>query len=258
MKKTITITLIISLMFFIMLIIFDLINITKIIPLSYNYDWLGFIGTFISGVATLILGIVSIKQNGFLSEANKKILGNDMISNCFSKIDIEKENYMDYTSDTYTSDNGLKMSNVKPVDNNNYYHKLIIQMSDTNDLPLSLGHIKELKIEYTDEFSNLKENFIYKPVNDNYIKLEVTPKTNKMTYYLPICLLDNPKNLKEIEKENSLRITFIMSIKNSFNVVSTNEYTIILNKGNKIVNSDWIQYSLSGRKIYFKNITYEE
>ena len=68
MKKTITITLIISLMFFIMLIIFDLINITKIIPLSYNYDWLGFIGTFISGVATLILGIVSIKQNDTLSD----------------------------------------------------------------------------------------------------------------------------------------------------------------------------------------------
>lgn len=257
--KKIGITLMVSLiMFFIMLIVFDLINITKIIPLSHNYDWLGFIGTFISGVATLILGIISIKQNDTLSKANKKILNNDMISNCFSKIDIEKENYMNYTTDKYITDNGLKMCNVKSTDKNDYYHKLIIQISDINDLPLSLGHIEELNIEYTDEFSSLRKIFTYKPVNDNYIKLEVTTKTNKMIYSLPICLLDNSKNLKEIEKENLLRITFIMSIKNSFNVVSTSEYTIVLNKENKNENTNLIKYSLLDRKVYFKNITYEE
>lgn len=106
-KKLIETTLILSLFFFIILIIFDLINITRLIPLSSNYDWLGFIGTFISGIATLVLGIVSIKQNDALYEANKKMISNDMISNCFSKIDIEKINYMDHTKTLYSTDYGI-------------------------------------------------------------------------------------------------------------------------------------------------------
>ena len=258
MKKLIEATLIISLFFFIILIIFDLINITRLIPLSSNYDWLGFIGTFISGIATLVLGIVSIKQNDALSEANKKMLSNDMISNCFSKIDIEKINYMDNTKNLYNTDYGIELVNSECNIKNKYYHKLILHINDSNDLPLSFGYIKELKIEhdYTDDLTTFRKESVYKPINDKFIKLEVTPASNRITYYLPICLLDDAKNLKEIENNNSLRITFYMSIKNSFNVISNGEYTIVLNKG-KLV-SDWTEYTLYGRKIYFKDIVYED
>jgi len=258
LKKLIRIILIFALIFFILTIIFDLINITRFIPLSSKYDWLGFIGTFISGLATLILGIVSIKQNKALSEANKKMLNNDMISNCFSKIDIEKTNYMDNTKTLYNADYGIELINPECTIENKYYHKLILQINDSNDLPLSFGYIRELKIEhnYTDDLTTFRKESIYKPINEKYIKLEVTPSSNKITYYLPICLLDDAKNLKEIENNNSLRITFYMSIKNSFNVISNGEYTIVLNKG-KLV-SDWTEYTLYGRKIYFKDIVYED
>ena len=258
MKKLIKTTLIISLIFFIMLITFDLINITRLIPLSSNDDWLGFIGTFISGIATLVLGIISIKQNDALSEANKKMLSNDMISNCFSKIDIEKINYMDHTKTLYSTDYGIELLNTECTMENKYYHKLILQINDSNDLPLSFGYIKELKIEhdYTDDLTTYRKESVYKSLNEKFIKLEVTPVSNRITYYVPICLLDDAKNLKEIEKNNSLRITFTMSIKNSFNVISSGEYTIVLNKG-KLV-SDWTEYTLYGRKIYFKDIVYDD
>ena len=175
MKRVIRITLLLALIFFIILIIFDLINITKYIPLSPKYDWLGFLGTFISGMATLILGMVSIKQNDALSEANKKMLNNDMISNCFSKIDIEKNNYMDNTKTLYNADYGIELINPQCTKEKKYYHKLILQINDSNNFPLSFGYIKELKIEhdYTDDLTTFRKESIYKPINEKYIKLEV-------------------------------------------------------------------------------------
>ncbi len=64
----------------ILIIFLDLFNITSIIPLTNKYDWLGFLGAYISGICTLFLGIISIKQNDTLSNVNKKMLNNDMIA----------------------------------------------------------------------------------------------------------------------------------------------------------------------------------
>ncbi|MBQ3475614.1 MAG: hypothetical protein IJH20_05535 [Bacilli bacterium] len=75
------------------LIVLDFINITKYFPFTKSYDWLSFFGAYISGLCTLILGIVSIKQNNTLSNLNKKMLNNDVVSSSFSKIDVENEHF---------------------------------------------------------------------------------------------------------------------------------------------------------------------
>lgn len=48
-----------------------------------------------------------------------------------------------------------------------------------------------------------------------------------------------------------------MSIKNSFNVISTGEYTLELNKVHKLADLNWTEYQLRARKIYYKDIIYE-
>ena len=253
--KILNITFIIMLLLFIFIVILDLVNITGFISLSSKYDWLGFVGTYISGMATLILGIISIKQNETLSDVNKEMLHNDMISNCFSKIDVEKTNYIDNVNIPYKSDYGLEMHNINSDITNKYYRRLILQISDSNDLPLTSGYIKKLKIDY--DGSSGKNEVIYKPIKNKYIKLEVTPNTQDLTYYLPVCLLDNKSKLNELEKSTFLKITLVMSIKNSFNVISTGEYTLELNKVHKLADLNWTEYQLRARKIYYKDIIYE-
>ena len=110
-KKCIT-TLIIILVLIIPLVfmILDLFNITKIIPLTSKYDWLAFIGTYISGLCTIILGIVSIKQNKTLSDVNERMLTNNMITTRFSQIDLEREHRYDSSIREYDSSAyGIKM-----------------------------------------------------------------------------------------------------------------------------------------------------
>ena len=54
-----------------------------------------------------------------------------------------------------------------------------------------------------------------------------------------------------------MKITLVMSIKNSFNVISTGEYTLELNKVHKLADLNWTEYQLRARKIYYKDIIYE-
>ena len=242
----------------ILIIDLDLLNITNIIPLTSKYDWLGFLGAYISGICTLVLGIISIKQNDTLSNVNKKMLDNDMIANCFSKIDIERVNYFDATEKEYNKEvYGLKMVNIDKDNKKNHYHKIILQIKDNNNLPLVSAKIEKLEIEfdYNDElFTFRKKNTYYS--NDSVI-LEVTPHNDKITYYLPICILDDVKYLKSIYNNKEIRVIAQISIKNSFNVVSNGEYTLVLSKGNK-ASEDWTEYSLRGRKIYFNKIEYKD
>ena len=245
----------------ILIIVLDLCNITETIKLTSKYDWLGFIGAYISGVCTLWLGMISISQNETLKEVNKKMLKNDMISNCFSQIDIESINYLDKNFRKEMEYFGIDMITENVIDSNNlYYFRVIIQIKDENHLPLVSARINKLELQYEfdDGMTVLNKNSKYKSNKTNETKLEVTPNNETISYYLPINILDNVVDLKQIDKSKKLRIVAQIDIKNSFNVISKGEYTIVLNQKNKINNSDWTEYSLIGRKVYYNDITYKE
>ncbi len=245
----------------ILLMVLDLCNITNIIKFTSKYDWLGFIGAYISGVCTLWLGIISISQNETLEEVNKKMLKNDMISNCFSQIDIENINYLDKNFRKEMKYFGIDMITENVINKNNlYYFRIIIQIKDENHLPLVSARINKLELQYEfdDGMTIFNKNSKYKSNKTNETKLEVTPNNETISYYLPINILDNVFDLKQIDKSKELRIVAQIDIKNSFNVISKGEYTIVLSKKGKINNSDWTEYSLIGRKIYYNDITYKE
>ncbi|MBQ3475615.1 MAG: hypothetical protein IJH20_05540 [Bacilli bacterium] len=89
------------------------------------------------------------------------------------------------------------------------------------------------------------------------VKLEVTTHEDKITYYLPICIVGDNELLNNIYSGKNITIEAIFYIKNVFNVVSEGDYTIHFNKRNQ-KSENWIHYDLYGRKIYFKNIYYDD
>lgn len=257
-KKCMT-TLIIILVLIIPLVfmILDLFNITKIIPLTSKYDWLAFIGTYISGLSTIILGIVSTKQNKTLADANKKMLTNNMITTRFSQIDLEKEQFYDSSIKEYNDDYGIKMTVTDVKDKSSLkYNKIILHLNDKNDLPLTYGKIHDIELFYGYKTPYVDESKRVYHSSGEEVKLEVTPHEDKITYYLPICILDDEEYLNAIFDSSKIRIVATIYVKNAFNVVSKAEYTIHLNKNG--YNTGWVKYSLHGRKIYFKEITFDD
>lgn len=242
------------------LIILDLLSITKLVPLSKTYDWLSFIGAYVSGIGALFLAYVSIKQNQNLSLINKEMLSNDVITSCFSQIDIEKINYLEINQEIYDSNSvyGLKMVNKQKESSADNYYKIILQIKDNKNLQLVSACIDKLTIEfeYSSDFKGENITNIYESTDS--VKLEVTPHMNQITYFLPICIIDDIKYLKAIEESKHLRITAQMSIINSFNVVSKGEYTILLNNTGTVHNNNWKEFYLKARKIYFNEITYKD
>lgn len=243
----------------IVLLILDFINITNYINITEKYDWLNFIGTYISGLATLTLGYIAFKQNESLSKVNDEMRNDSMVSKCYSQIEIETKNYYDANIRQYKlNDYGLKMYNIDKGKKVNKYNKIILHVVDNKNLSLTKGKINELVIEFDDKE---EKHFEYKYEGTDEVKLEVAPqnnsKTDNLTYYLPIFLMDDEDNLKKIYEAKKLRITFHMSIKNVFNVRVDGEYTIIVSKRNT-QHGDWTEYDLNGRKIYYDRIVYEE
>ena len=243
----------------IVLLIFDFVNITKYIPITFEYDWLGFVGAYITGICTLILGIVSIKQNDALSNINEEMLKGNMIISRFSQLDLETRNYYDPRMlNDFDSSYGINMiaKDKQKIKKELYYTRLILHFKDKYDLPLMYGKIDNLEIYYNYKkayVDELKKEYISK---GKEVKLEVTPQKDGLSYYLPICLIDDKEGLNEISNSEKLRIVATIYIKNSFNVISEANYTIHL-KNEKTKAEDWVNYTMTNRKIYFKEIKYK-
>ena len=239
------------------LICLDFLNITSFLPFTEKYDWLAFFGAYITGLCTLVLGIVTINQNKTLSDLNKKMLNNNMVATRFSQIDLEKENFYDPNILTnYKDSYGIKMieENKNKKDKLSYI-RLILQLKDKYDLPLMYGKIDKLDIFYNYEKPYENEDRKTYLSNGEEVELEVTPHEDKITYYLPICIIDETSELEKINKSKKIRIVAKINIKNSFNVVSTAEYTIHLTRDNQ-ASENWVRYNMNGRKIYFKEVIY--
>ena len=240
------------------LICLDFLNITGFLPFTEKYDWLAFLGAYITGLCTLVLGIVTIKQNKALSDLNKKMLNNNMVATRFSQIDLEKENYYDPNVLTnYKESYGIKMIEENKTKKDELsYIRIILQLKDKYSLPLMYGKINKLDIFYNYDKPYVNEDRKTYISKGEETELEVTPNEDKITYYLPICIIDEAKELERINESKKIRIVAKISIKNSFNVVSTAEYTIHLIKESQ-ASENWIRYNMNGRKIYFKEVIYE-
>jgi len=203
--------------------------------------------------------LISIKQNETLSSINGEMLKNNMVSNNYSKIIFDNKNYIQEIDHIFNGDYGNILRN-KDLNENikvNYY-RIILQLRDEKSLPLVSAKIDNLQVEYevSEKDDSLKlKTLSYIKADDKSVVLEVTPRTDEETFYLPICLLDDIHLLREIVESKKIKITLEVSITNAFNVTSRGKYTLILHK-DKIKIDLWEQYTLAGKKIYFGDINY--
>lgn len=62
MKKYILIIIITSLIFLSMVLVLDITNITQYIPFSKQYDWLGFVGTYVGSILGSVITLFGVYQ----------------------------------------------------------------------------------------------------------------------------------------------------------------------------------------------------
>ncbi len=232
----------------------DLINVRDIIPVTDNYDWLGFVGSCLSAFGALTLGLISIKQNESLSDLNKKMLNNDMISNCYSKISACKKHYFDEIKKDYKDDYGYEVINDNIKKSKQSYYRFIFQIKDQNELPLTKGNVSKVTIQYNPKDNWYEKEQSYSGKKQKEVKLEVTPFEEE-TYYLPISIIDEFNNLEEIFYSDKLRITLDMAITNSLGVKNEFQYTLVLSRTNTKAGT-WYEYHLNGKKVYYGKVSY--
>ena len=194
-------------------------------------------------------------------------MSNNMVSNNYSQIELCGDYFIDEFCDDDLKDcYAFKMKSTKCKKEAKKFHKLIIQFVDNRKLPLENAIVNKLVVQYktNGEFNEIIQNeSTYLPA-DSYkmVKLEVTPKKDEVSYYLPIAIIDNERELKSIlagGEHVELRFIVDISIINSFGVVSNGEYTFRIRRtGQKGRNVPWEKYELLGRKIYYKNIYYND
>lgn len=237
----------------IIIVILDYANIS-LINMTRNYDWLAFIGAYMGSIATLALGYVSIKQNETLGNINKKISENNIISMSYSKIDFAEKQFIDITEgNTY----GFKLKSTEEKSDKPF--RLILKIIDLENKPLKDFSVKNITIQY-----NKVKQYEYKDKIeiDNSIQntneiLEKDVDIDKNSYYLPIICYMPEQKMQEISKCGELRITTYISIRNCFNIVSDSENTIILSNSKTVVSDIWYECRRVGRKIYYKDIFFD-
>ncbi len=215
------------------ILILDLMNISKIIPFTFNFDWLAFVGGYLSFVATLILANVSIKQNNRLNDINKKIVENNTITTCYSKIDMDDNHYFQFKKKYLTKDYGNILKNIdyELTESKDKYFRFIFEVKDLEGRPLKSAKVTKAIFQIDPDMKDgnyiWKKELKYENVDLLNVILEKNDEKND-TYFLPIILIDSESNINNILKSLKIRITINVETKNIFKVVNVSEHTIIV------------------------------
>lgn len=226
--------------------------------MTINYDWLAFIGAGMSGMATLILGIIALSLNEKIAEKNNDLIINQAKINGHSKIKFHDYQYF-YMDRTTFDKNGFAMvliddetNKLQQIDEDSAEQfRFFLNIEDLTKMPLKDFHIEKMIIEPCDdsEFRHPKK-YEFKVDNKNYYalqtnyKLVVDEDKLKDLYLATICLYTNKKavdtdndgnniyKLNDLRKKEFLRLTFTASIRNAFNIETIIENEIVVKKTN--------------------------
>lgn len=184
--------------------IFDLENTIKI---HLRYDWAMILCTFMSAIAAITLGVISIVQNKRLSELNEKSLETAKINNGYSLIHFRDRQFIEQSG-----------------------KQLKLKLYDTKNIPLKSIKIKRIQLQHLEYV--YKEDEKPKIVLTNKqqtIDLKFTPinPDNKEDFYFADIEVDFP--FADYTDGMYLRLEFDMEVTNVLGVTTTYEY-YVLNK----------------------------
>lgn len=188
----------------ILLLIFDLLNIKRVINISSNYDWLSFIGTYLSGLAVLIISLITVKQNDRLAEINQKTIESSIITQKHHKVLFDEQ---------------------QEIINEIFRIKLL----ETNDIPLRSIKINSIIFQKKDENDTYigEKNILVE--NDVEYELEYTDNVAgsfESSFYLANIVVNFP--FDDIKINDYCKFIIKMSVKNIFNVTIDYNYSVML------------------------------
>ena len=229
------------------LLYLDLINVSDSNSnITSTYDWLSFFGSYISAVATSILGLATISITIRFSDQTSKIAEDDLKANCYSEIIIRNEQ---------------NFEKINYKDGYNYQFKF--KIADKNKKILSKLKVKKIvimehdsgEILYFQDYDNYEINLEYTPEN----KISIDETTEEF-YFARINISKQCEIILE-HKEKYVKIEIDAEISNVFNVVTGRKYILVVNDISKstvgkveyIVTKRFHDFSLEPTVYYNKN-----
>lgn len=247
----------------IIVLLIDLADISSLIPFTFEFDWLAFFGGYLSFSATLLLAMVSIKQNDRLNEVNDKIIESNAIINCYSKIMMSKQHFLQMKDNYFSADYGNIMKNEKYtiIGEKDNYFRFIFEIKDVKGIPLKSAKINQIILQSNITIQNggycidTENEFKYEYFDHEEVILEKNDDGDDV-YYLPAILIDDIKNIEGLFNSQILRVTVNFSIRNIFNVVNISEHTILITKSSSGGNLGH-KYVKSNSKSYYIDSFFE-
>ncbi len=261
--------------------------------LTTDYDWMAYIGSFLTFISTTILGLVAFWQNKNLSATNDKLVISNLKTDGYSKIKVYKEQFLyarkDDTGFVMKKQNNEKKPRIffykKLVceDKNEEDIRFLINLEEENKKILKDFTIESFDILYNDLVCNFEEvePHSFKPISISYnfeteerklqekrIKKETSSNVaikdkedeeDKDIYYMTVICKADKEIVDAIKKSRYLRLQFISTVRNCFDVGTRAEYLIDMEKNKEQPNSkNNIVYETVVYKISFKDVTYFE
>lgn len=268
-RKNIFIFIILILYIFIPIFIFKL-DISNIIrknfpTISTKYDWLAFLGSYISLLGTLSIAIVSLMQNKSLSQINNKMMDNNLnlskdrfLGENHSLIEFDNIQYL--YNETLHDPVGFKLysvnDNIKKDDDSIPQVRFILNVKELNNKVLKEFTISNLKIKsQNSDFQNFENiNNLKEIVRKGY------GRDNKNYWLTFICRSKDKSFIEEIYKGKNLILIFELTIYNMFNILTKIKVELNMNRmpkpADNSFNSDHIDCISTTNNIEFKDINY--
>lgn len=187
------------------ILIGDMFNLADALNIHLRFDWAMIICTFVSAIAAITLGIVSIEQNKRLSKLNEKSLETAKINNGYSLIHFRNRQFVEQSG-----------------------KQLKLKLYDTKNIPLKSIKIKQIRLQHLKYI--YKEDEKPKIILTNkqqVIDLKFTPinPDNKEDFYFADVEVDFP--FTDYKDGMYLRLEFDIEITNVLGVTTTYEYYVL-------------------------------
>ena len=193
-----------------------------------------FLANCILVMVTIVYVVITYKQLKSNKLISKETIATNRITTCFSKIKfIKSSQYCELSPNEGSKDYGkilVKENFTLESTDESKYLRFIFQIYDKNEMSLQSAKISKLVIENTWNGKIYKNIFEYNECDQDFISLESTKNEEIETFYMPAIIKSDDVDIQNIAKSDSLRITLTLFTRNSFNVVSSGEYIIVLYK----------------------------
>lgn len=195
------------------ILIGDMFNLADTLNIHLRFDWAMIICTFVSAIAAITLGVVSIEQNKRLAEINDEQLESSIVAQNYPLIKFCKEQITKIDTSTFE-----------------------LKFYDTHNTPLKEIYIKNMAlIPYSEAFrvdESRKPIWIQK--EKKRIQVEFTPYHEKNNESEGFYFADINSDLEVFQRYKYYRIEFELDIISTAGVVTTYKYKLLIERADGI------------------------